>query len=177
MGAAVLFYFDVVFFHAQQITTSKYTVSNVVSANRTITKPRCYSTFNVFTNWGTITESDATLATLSGTRNYVWADLGVTTEQETATIIYIPLAKQAYNIGGEPINLAVVNPSDMYNLMLGDTITLTATNMNLSAATRILGRREDSLTEAGWRTVLSLVAIPPTNPISELWEIVKKKRF
>ena len=166
-------FFDSVLFYAIKKLTSKYTVSQIIDPKRNYQTPTYPNRVSITASDGNIVVEDTTLESTYGIVEKVIGDLGVTmaSAKNWANAL---IAGEIYS--NDPISVMVVNPSDMYLLRLGDTVTITDTYLNLSSATRVLIRREDSFTEQGWRTVLSLSANPIMNRLSDMWGEARRKR-
>jgi hypothetical protein len=145
---------DVLFLYTRKKQTSKYTVSNIMQVSRS-----GYVGYNKVSIASSATGSphtveDVTRETLHGTREMTYVDKQITEDSLATYTASGILAAESEAEENEGIDVTVINPGDMYNLMLGDTITITAANLNLSSATRILYERRDTLDQNGWITTL-----------------------
>jgi hypothetical protein len=105
-------------------------------------------------------------------------DQSITTDQAADIVGRGLLAMQGFDDSGDPIQVIVVNPGDMYNVMLGDTVTITYANMDLSSATRtLIGRRDTFNNDSGWLTTLVLSNDPYRDRTNALLAMSKRKRY
>jgi hypothetical protein len=168
--------FDVLYFHADKKLTSKYTVSNITGANRTpITQAE--NRIILKSNTNTYVVDDIGLQALYGLREDLITDLSVSGNEASYNVARAILISQQWGVDYDTITMTIVNPSDMYNVMPGDTLTVTVANLNLSSATRSLVSRRDSVTEGGWTTTLILGKWSALDPLLTTYSKLKRKRY
>jgi hypothetical protein len=169
--------FDLIYFYTWKKSTSKYTISNIIGAKRLLSDPGYNKIRSVTAAAGSphIVE-DVTQEALHGVREFTVKDVNITTPEKARELAQSTLTEQ-YRGEEDPIQVGVVNPGDMYNILPGDTLTVTAANLNLSSATRALTGRIDTISEAGWQTMLLLSRNPRQESTRVIWDILKVKRY
>jgi hypothetical protein len=173
---AFIVYFDVVYFAANKKLMSKYTLTNIVGANRLKNADQLGQVIVVGSGTSAVV-TDPTITAAYGLREQVINDQSVTVAQVADAYARGLLNAQDWDDTADPISVQVINPSDMYVLVPGDTVTLTVTNLNLSSATRTVIARTDSITEAGWITLFLLSTVGKTNALMRIWDLAKRKRY
>jgi uncharacterized protein (UPF0254 family) len=161
-------------FWARKKLTSKYTVSNIINTARIATK-KPYNKVHVVRTGGTDTEEDTTLESADGVQELVYADMNITTEAIGRGLARMVLEHE-YMIESDAVAVTVINPGDMYNLMLSDTVTVTAANLGLSSALRILAERQDTVDNGGWKTTLTLNTKKPREGAGQVYALLNPKR-
>jgi hypothetical protein len=170
-------YWDVLYFAAVKRLTSKYTISNLIAANRV--KDADEYTRAIVAGSGITTQvaDDATMQSTYGIREILINDQSITTPEPALAEARTLLQLQGWDDTADPIQVSIINPGDMYNVMLGDTVTVTVANMNLSSATRTIIARRDTLDGNGWITFLTLSGDPTKDRIENLLTMAKRKRY
>jgi hypothetical protein len=168
-------YFDVLFLYTRKKGTNKYTVSNILNISK-----MPYVGYNKVSVVSSATGSphtveDATRETLHGVREFTIVDKQITEDSHATYTASAIIASESEAEENEQITIAVLNPGDMYNVMPGDTVTVTYANLNLNSATRTLVGRADSITEQGWRTTLITGIF--MDPLKRTYNILKTKHF
>jgi hypothetical protein len=175
-GAAHLT-FDVLYFYANKKLTSKYTVSNIIGVRR-LKRSDFYNRVVVKgSGIANVVVDDVTAQATQGINELVIDDQSITTTPTAQTLGRGVLNAEGWDDTADPISVQVINPSDMYNVMPGDALTVTAANLNLSAATRSLVSRVDSITGSGWNTILDLSNDLLRDRLQQVWELSKRKRY
>lgn len=172
-----LFGFDVLYFVANKKLTSKYTLTNIIAANHKRDADQIGQVIVQGSGISAVVCTDTTVTATYGTREQMWTDLNLTVAQKADAYARAFLNAQDWDDTADPIIIQVVNPGDTYNVMPGDTITVTAANLNLSAATRTMIMREDSIGADGWLTSFLLSTTGYSDRIMKIWEATKRKRY
>jgi hypothetical protein len=179
-AAADLIAWDVLYFAASQKQTSKYTLTAPVRVSRDIRGDNATRVI-VAASGVTVVADDSTAQSIDGLNEILINDQSVSTAEGARSEAINVLNAQGWDVTCDPIVVDYLDPGDMYNVVLGDTLTVSCTNAGLSSAKRTLEKRVDSLTEAGgWRTRLYLSATYPEatkNRILGLLEMSKRKRY
>jgi hypothetical protein len=176
-AGAAHFCFDVLYFYAAKKLTSKYTVSNIIGIQR-LKRSDFYNRVIVKgSGIANVVVDDATAQAIQGVNELVVDDQSITTTAAAQALARGVLNAEGWDDTGDPIQCTIVNPGDMYNVMLGDTLTVTVANLNLSSATRTLISRVDSITEQGWRTILNLSNDVLRDNLRHIWNLAKRKRY
>jgi hypothetical protein len=170
-------YWDVLYFVAPKRLTSKYTISNLIAANRV--KDADEYTRAIVAGSGITTQvaDDATMQSTYGIREILINDQSITTPEPALAEARTLLQLQGWDDTADPIQVSIINPGDMYNVMLGDTVTVTVANMNLSSATRTIIARRDTLDQNGWITFLTLSGDATKDRVENLLTMAKRKRY
>lgn len=172
-----LFGFDALYFVANKKLTSKYTLTNIISANHKRDADQVGQVIVQGSGISAVVCTDTTVTATYGTREQMWTDLNLTVAQKADAYARAFLNAQDWDDTADPIIIQVVNPGDTNLIMPGDTLTVTAANLNLSAATRTLIMRQDSIGADGWLTSFLLSTTGYSDRIMKIWEAVKRKRY
>jgi hypothetical protein len=177
IAAAGYLDWDVLYFAAAKRLTSKYTLPARIFGNRTIDADQYTRAIVAGSGITTQVADDTTMQASLGLRETLINDQSITTEEPALAQARTLLNLQGWDDTADPITYSFVNPGDMYNVMLGDTVTVTVANMNLSSATRTIIARRDTLDGNGWITSLTLSGDPTKDRIENLLTMAKRKRY
>jgi hypothetical protein len=170
-------YWDVLYIVSCQRTTSKYTLSNPVSVAR-VDKSDNITGSIVATNYGTVTMSDATAQAIDGVHQILADDQSITTYAATVAAAAGILNAEGYGVTSDPVRVEYLDPGDMYNVVLGDTLTITDAKAGLSSAKRTLVARDDRVSESeGWATTLHLSGQYSETISKKLLDMAIPKRY
>jgi hypothetical protein len=174
---AFYMYWDVLYSVAAKRITSKYTLPARISASRLLDADQYTRAMVAGSGITTQIVDDVTAQSIFGLREILSNDQSITTSEPAIALARTILNAQGWDDTADPINYTFVNPGDMYNVMLGDTVTMTISNMNLSSATRTIIARRDTLDGNGWITTLTLSGDPTKDRIENLLTMAKRKRY
>lgn len=174
IGGTVQVYIDSYNLWSRKKIGGKYTLSNILSATRGTMKTP-YNYVYIINNVNTVTQYDATLATVDGTRELLYPDKNITSVVMADSLGRMIL-ENAYRGRCDAITVKTINPGDTYNVMLGDTLTMTISNLNLSSDTRALTAVIHELAEdADWVTTY-VFGGKPVQDASRVFELMNLKR-
>jgi hypothetical protein len=175
-GGITGFLFDVLYFTADKKLTSKYTVTNILAVNRVKNADQVGQVIVQGSGVSALV-TDATVTATYGLREQLINDQSITVAQKADAYGRALLNAQSWDDTADPLTVQVLNPGDMHLVLPGDTVTLTAANFNLSSATRTVVIRADSITDAGWITMLQVATTQFTDRIMKIWDAAKRKRY
>lgn len=170
-------WFDILYFSANKKVTSKYTLSNIISTSHSKNADQVGQVVVVGSGITTVVCTDTTVTAAYGTREQMVNDQNITVAQKADAYARAFLNVQDWDDTADPIVVQIVNPGDMYNVSPGDTVTITAADLDLSNATRTIMSRQDSIGENGWLTAFQLSTTGYSDRIMRIWDAAKRKRY
>jgi hypothetical protein len=173
--------YDVLYFYANKKLTSKYTITGAIAANHKRDAEQVSQVLVVGSGISTVVCNDTTVTATYGLREQLIDDQNITHAQKADAYARSFLNAQDWDDTADPILLTIMNEGNMYNLMPGDTVTMTITtwseNMNLDNAKRSIIARQDSISDDGWLTGFQLSTTGYSDRITKIWEAAKRKRY